>query len=136
MITEICVANESRRRFLKSLAALAAICLSPKIVYGMKTSANGWQTILRNLAEIESIRNIGNKYLVSTNGIHSFNTLLISLKNTNLSSLDENSDAHEISATINKVIREDFINNNVVILDNWWLSETEVKLCALAALAA
>jgi len=38
-----------------------------------------------------------------------------------------------LNTKLSAQVRQDFVDENIVIVDNWMLSSTEVKLCVLAA---
>jgi glycosyltransferase A (GT-A) superfamily protein (DUF2064 family) len=50
--------------------------------------------------------------------------------------MDRNSDAADIRARLSSVIREDFTAERTLRVEGWLVSETEARLCALAALTA
>lgn len=126
--------NVSRRRFLQSVTTLVTAFVVPRMTYSVSNDKD-WKKIIKNLSEYDSLRNIGENYLHSLNEPPSIDSLVSSLKSGSLSSLDEGASEVEIFDIINKAIRNDFDKNNITTIDNWYLSDTEVKLCALATLA-
>ncbi len=128
----------SRRNVLKLAAAVPLLSLLPA---GCSKSQPDIQMagerMMKVLNHPEKAREIGAMYLRQTGSgvLPSFEQLTLDLMKT----LQLNPDAlsskilRTIRSRLSKQVRQDFAEENIIILQGWMLSETELKLCALWA---
>lgn len=126
----------SRRRLL---VASLAVLLGPA-AYSLRPFDEQIElsliSLARQLAELGPMRTIGLEYLSSQRTAPIRSQLLESLEQ-NVSAARRGADSGaSIPQLIALMIRDDFRNDQIVEVANWWLSRTEVQLCALAALDA
>ncbi|MDX2487244.1 MAG: hypothetical protein QNL03_07100 [Gammaproteobacteria bacterium] len=89
-----------------------------------------------NLNHPEKAREIGNIYINKTPEVQQqtaeqLTENLLSSLNINSENITGNT-LTSLDDLLRKQIRQDFINENVVIVNGWMLSRTELMLCALA----
>ena len=125
----------NRRRFLLSLSICSFIF--PSIVYSKKTFAENSliENNLRNyFVSLSSAQMIGQKYLQSLTSQPNYYIFLLSFLSKKYEkplSLYQNNDFSKVTS---EVIGRDFESNDVIVIDGWYLSSTEVNLCALCVI--
>ena len=96
------------------------------------------QRLIQTLNHIERAQDIGNAYLsldstIDLNSSEQLTQTLLERLNLNSEEIQKLSDKKLIKHLSQK-IRDDFANENVVIMGSWMFSKTEAMLCALADL--
>ena len=92
--------------------------------------------LIRSLNHLERAQEIGNAFRSLDNtpvfsSVDHLTEVLLQWLNLDSQEIKKLSDEKLISH-LNQQIQDDFINENIVIIDTWMFSKTEVMLCALA----
>ncbi|MCI0561766.1 MAG: hypothetical protein MN733_25040 [Nitrososphaera sp.] len=130
-----------RRRFLRSLILLSIVGLtrSSSVLRVLDHSAIPISVSV-NLTNVfshkKSARMVGLEYLRSVPGEADINLLvkLICSFKAERYTMITKANAEELRRLLLKQFRKDFAQSRVVKVQGWILSETEARLCALAAL--
>lgn len=126
----------TRRDFLQGMVVAVAVSVAPKLGHSSVCEADAWADIVQGLSGCKPLRDIGRRYLRSQQSPWTRPALEAFLRYEVLSAQDASVGHPAICQKISAAISNDFLNERIVIVDDWWLSETEVRFCALAALAA
>jgi len=127
----------SRRDILKLTASTSLITVLSVFTSGCGRSLDSVaRQMTGNLNHPEKAREIGNIYINKTPEVQQqtaeqLTENLLSSLNINSENITGNTLA-SLDDLLRKQIRQDFINENVVIVNGWMLSRTELMLCALA----
>lgn len=133
--------NVPRRKILTFLAGVSFLPLTSRII-GTPGAGSLWdrQQLIARLSrfvkETESAKAIGHRYLTLAPAEANFDTLMIRLypggnrQQRRATIVDQNAFARELRSRI----REDFRTGNVAVIDGWYLSRTELRICATVAL--
>jgi len=125
----------NRRRFLLSLSICSFIF--PSIVYSKKTFAENSliENNLRNyFFSLSSAQMIGQKYLQSLICQPNYYIFLLSFLSKKYEKPLSLYQSNDFSKVTSEVIGRDFESNDVIVIDGWHLSSTEVNLCALCVI--
>jgi hypothetical protein len=132
-----------RRFFLQSVAlSVASILLHPMLHAFRRLTSREEDAFISHLTSVyrhrESAEIIGWQYLQSTATEKNVETLIDLVCSTQSLGRREflDMDKDRLRAVFASQQRDDFANNRTVKVQGWILSETEVRLCALAALTA
>ena len=92
--------------------------------------------LIRSLHHLERAQEIGNAFrsLDNTpvfNSLDHLTEVLLQWLNLDIQKIKNLSD-EKLITHLSQQIRDDFINENIVIIDKWMFSKTEVMICALA----
>jgi hypothetical protein len=127
--------DTSRRTVLKVIGTTAAIGLFPVYLAGCsKVDINSvGAQMMAELDHIDIAREIGATYIEQAPDLQSatYTQLLLNKLALTMSKKD----LVALSARLREQVNQDFISENVVIVDGWMLSNTEATLCALASVA-
>ena len=130
--------DTSRRTVLKVIGTTAAVGLLPVYLAGCsKVDINSvGAQMMAELDHIDIASEIGAMYIEQAPDLQSatygpvppllLNKLALTISKKDLGAL---------SARLREQVNQDFISENVVIVDGWMLSNTEATLCALASVA-
>jgi hypothetical protein len=80
------------------------------------------------LGDRDAARSVGKRYLATRPGERDERTLLRLLRplgDPEVLARDE------LGTRVRRAVRDDFTDGRVVLVDGWYLSETEARLCAL-----
>lgn len=129
--------DTTRRTVLKVIASTAVVTAVPVYLSGCSNvdinAAAG--LMFEELEHPERAREIGEMYIAQSPNLHS-----ITLEEISQSILDKltleisRKDLATLSTRLREQVHQDFIDEEVVIVDGWMLSKTEAMLCAVAAL--
>jgi hypothetical protein len=131
-----------KRRTFVRLTTAASIALylpgldcKPKA--GTFTQILAQPTALQHICDAQTIRQIGEAYQKQVPDENN-QSELTSLLATDISrnQISESSDSASVASYLDKKVREDFKENNTVIVNGWVLSLTEARQCALFSLTA
>ncbi|NOZ09924.1 MAG: hypothetical protein GXP09_02585 [Gammaproteobacteria bacterium] len=132
--------GHSRRTVLK----LAASLMLPTTLSAFLVGCNPKMTATRSAAQrmigvlnhINKAREIGAIYIDQTPGIRQLSAEQLTEKLLLMLALDPKYISTEIldslDTRLRKQVRQDFVDENVQIVNGWMLSKTELALCALA----
>lgn len=131
------MANFSRRDLLRQLACGGLMIALPASVFARPAGHPAPPLALRLdrfFSSKESAREIGRRYLALRPGEAGLNRLTTLIYRTpeNRARL-ENADAELLRGFLSRQQQEDFELERVVNVSGWILSETEARLCAIAA---
>jgi hypothetical protein len=128
----------SRRHFIQGACTIAGITLLPAQCLAWESQSDTLehgilQSVAQLLTEHDLAVRIGQQYIRGSNRPRSRSELVRWLQERIAvgSGTDEN-----IFRKIETSILSDFSDDKIVVMQGWWLSETEVRLCALAAVTA
>ena len=130
------------RRHLFKLGTVSIITISAGLGSGCgfldSEQAGIEQRLIQSLHHLERAREIGNAYLsldstIDLNSPEQLTEELLEWLNLDSEKTQRLSDK-ELIEHLSQQIRDDFINENIVILGSWMFSKTEAMLCALADL--
>jgi hypothetical protein len=129
-----------RSRFILIATAAAAGFALPVINYRCRNSIPGSPLLrpgtLACFCDEETIREIGNDYIsMEQYGQKAKKRLEEKIMKGYNGQFSSKSGSAEISDWIEKKIQEDFINQRIVTVNGWILSETEACQCALLSLS-
>ncbi len=130
--------DTSRRTFLKVIGTTAAVGLLPIYLVGCsKVDINtAGAQMMAELDHIDIASEIGAMYIEQTADLQSATYEQIAQIMLNKLALTiSKKDLTALSARLREQVNQDFISENVVIIDGWMLSNTEATLCALASVA-
>ena len=131
----------SRRDILKFATSATLATILPALSAGCGLFKPDLETIAERMIEVlnhpDKAREIGAMYIAKTPGEQqlSFEQLtedlltILKLKPDNISEETLTS----LDSRISQQVRQDFVDENVVIVDSWMLSRTELLICMLAA---
>jgi len=128
----------TRRFILKSISAMSLYyIMPPKISLAASNSFEDViQKLLYSIADKDSAKSIGNKYLSTREEERNLFLLLekiIHPKITNKINLNK-VNRNDVLILLNEVFMDDFSNEQIVKVDGWIFSETEARLCALSCI--
>jgi hypothetical protein len=127
-----------RRIFVKLAVAATAGLYLPGAACSSKnnslTNMLSQPNALQHICDAETIREIGKAYrkLVPSENQEA---LIRSLSANIGHAIDESKDSDLVSSVLEKKIRQDFKENNTMVVDGWILSVTEARQCALFSLS-
>lgn len=92
--------------------------------------------LIRSLHHLERAQGIGNAFRSLDNtpvfsSVDHFTEVLLQWLNLDSQKIKKLSD-EELITHLSLQVREDFVNENIIIIGKWMFSKTEVMLCALA----
>lgn len=131
-----------RRAFLKGAGVATALGLAAPTLVAWVAGCGGESALARLLsgffADPESARAVGREYLELAADEPDANTVLDRLAGPQRQQWEAlaASDPERLVQALRLQHRSDFARERVVAVRGWVLSETEARLCALAALAA
>lgn len=135
-------ASCSRRAFLQITTSSVFIAILPAITAGCSTDNETINIAARRLVEVlnypKKAREIGEIYInqVPETKQQSIDDLTRNILNTLNSDPESAVDMNDSSLheRLQKHVRQDFVDENIVIVKGWMLSKTEILLCSLAAM--
>jgi hypothetical protein len=131
-----------RRAFLRGAGAATALGLATPALLAFFAGCGRESALARSLsgffADPDSARAVGREYLELSPDEADPATVLERLAGAHLGEWEAlaSSDPERLVQALRLQHREDFEHERVVAIRGWVLSETEARLCALAALAA
>jgi hypothetical protein len=131
-----------RRAFLRGAGAATALGLAAPALLALLAGCGRESALARSVSgfftDPESARAVGRQYLESSPDGPDADTVLDRLVGPRLREWEAlaASDPDRLVQELRLQHRSDFAHERVVAIRGWVLSETEVRLCALAALAA
>jgi len=132
------MANLSRRDILRKLTYGGLIIALP--TSALARSAGNLSPSLATLlgqffSNKESARVVGQRYLGFTPNEANLERLMAMIFHSKENyARFANADAEQLRAMLSDQQRADFAHGRTIMIDGWILSETEVRLCALAAM--
>jgi hypothetical protein len=130
-----------RRTFVRLTTAASIALYLPGLDCKPKASAFGQilsqPSALEHICDAQTIRQIGQAYqkqVPNENNQSELTRLLVTDISRN--QISESSDSTSVASYLDKKVREDFKQNNTVIVNGWVLSLTEARQCALFSLTA
>ena len=127
----------SRRRFLRRLSGLTALCMMPRS-WALERAAQAAQcesvdSLLAHINDLDAARILGWSYLAKHPAEADQRHLLDRVLGTGLTPWS-NPNASALRRHLALQQRQDFQNGATVTVDGWILSRTEARLYALCAL--
>jgi hypothetical protein len=130
-----------RRAFLRGVGAATALGLAAPALFvllaGCRRESRLFLSLAGFFADPESARSVGRAYLELASDGPDADTVMERLAGPQLAEWEAlaASDPDRLAQALRDRHRSDFAHERVVALRGWILSETEARLCALAALA-
>ncbi len=128
----------NRRKFLGALNVTVFMLMFPARILAKKDEEEKDFAVRNNLkrffSSVYSAQNVGEKYLRSLpKQAGRYSTIQLSLRKKYKNPLHTYCGDDFIKIT-SDIIRKDFECNEVIMVEGWYLSSTEVNLCALSTL--
>lgn len=126
--------NISRRRFIYYLTGSSALSVIPKIGLsdvGRVENGDILLSVITRFHSKNSAKIIGQEYLIQYPNEKDMDALYTSLEVVPLHIGMEKS---EVCFCLSEIIKNDYSNGDVINLQGWVLSRTELRLCALLSL--
>jgi hypothetical protein len=135
-------ASCSRREFLQISTSSIIVTILPALAAGCSTDNKNIDIAARRLIEVlnypKKAREIGEIYINQTP--ETKQRTIDNLTRKILTTLDidpeiiTDKNGSSLHERLQKQVRQDFIDENIVIVNGWMLSRTEISLCSLAAM--
>lgn len=124
----------NRRQFFQGLVSAVAVIPLPSAKASAKMLEYSLDDLIAELASDRSLIDLGNNYLSKYRNPEEFVRMESDLRDSVERAFRSVPGDGDLRLRAERSIRLDFDRNRICVLDGWWLSQTEVELCALAAL--
>lgn len=136
------VMNRSRRGALRAIGRSSLVALLPFGIAGCNWSRDPLDAIAQRMVSLlfhpEKAKEIGLLYIAEVSTVQGQTYEQLTEALLDRLGLEQSQLSVEnmalIDETIEAVVHQDFMNEDIVILRGWMLSRTELMLCALAVL--
>lgn len=138
---KLSAAKYSRREILKLATSTTLITMLPALSTGCSLFKSDLETIAERMIEVlnhpDRAREIGAIYIAKMPSDQQFSfeqltedlLAILKLKPDNISA----ETLASLDSLLSEQVRKDFVDENIVIVDSWMLSRTELLICMLAA---
>jgi hypothetical protein len=131
-----------RRTFVYLAVASAAAFITPFTACRQDpeslTKTLGTPDLLASLLDDKTVREIGSAYRLRVSDEAAQDKLVAALLASvggNQNQSNSEADRARLAQQLNKVVRDDFANGQIITIKGWVLSQTEARQCALYSLS-
>jgi len=129
----------SRRSFLSKAAVAAAVVVAAGVagwrLFPSRKQALAFPSMLSGFCDEAALRDVGRRYLARFPGEASTSVLLARLAADGARRRAASSDALEAVSEAESLAEQDFVRQQILVIDGWIISRTEARQCALLALS-